>query len=280
MHPTTYDNRFKYNAKELEDDHNLYWYHYGARYYDPQLGRWHVVDQSDEFYSPYVFVGNHPTLSTDKDGMWEKGAVDFALANLGGKKYGNCWTVVRQLKIRKPLFSVSDYDELVITKGFTEYNPDQIVCNQFVIAAFKGAGYSDFGGKNGTRVEIKTWFNNAAAGRRVIEGNSLNTNVLNNLEIGDLLNYGLNDPMKGHMYMITEKKIVEGAVKYRIIESAKSTGTESVNKETWIEISELNRQIGKGNFWIGRIDINILREIAEAQLDAEIMQDDEDDPLF
>ncbi|MCD4691935.1 MAG: hypothetical protein K8R79_03380 [Calditrichales bacterium] len=66
---TDNDNKFKYNAKELEDDHNLYWYHYGARFYDPQLGRWHTVDQVDEFHSPYIYVRNNPILLLDPDGM-------------------------------------------------------------------------------------------------------------------------------------------------------------------------------------------------------------------
>jgi RHS repeat-associated protein len=38
------DNKHLYNNKELEDDFDLHWYHYGARYYDPQLGRWHAVE--------------------------------------------------------------------------------------------------------------------------------------------------------------------------------------------------------------------------------------------
>ena len=62
------DNKFLYNGKELEDEHNLYWYHYGARFYDPQLGKWHSIDPADEFYSPYVYVGNRPTIAVDPDG--------------------------------------------------------------------------------------------------------------------------------------------------------------------------------------------------------------------
>jgi len=50
------------------DDHNLNWYHYGARYYDPQLGRWLQVDPADEFNSPYVYVGNNPVMYIDPDG--------------------------------------------------------------------------------------------------------------------------------------------------------------------------------------------------------------------
>ena len=68
---TDNDNKFKYNAKELEDDHNLYWYHYGARYYDPQLGRWHVVDPAEQYFSLYSYVGNNPLTFFDLNG--EKG---------------------------------------------------------------------------------------------------------------------------------------------------------------------------------------------------------------
>ncbi len=61
-------NKFAYNGMELEDEHGLNWYHYGARYYDPQLGRWHTIDLTDEFYSPYAYVGNNPIAFIDPDG--------------------------------------------------------------------------------------------------------------------------------------------------------------------------------------------------------------------
>jgi len=72
MTVTTYmsgnENKFKYNGKELEDEHGLNWYHYGVRYYDPQLGRWHTMDPADEFHSPYLYVGNDPVRLIDPDG--------------------------------------------------------------------------------------------------------------------------------------------------------------------------------------------------------------------
>ncbi len=68
LHYTTKNNKFTYNGKEFEDDHNLNWYHYGARYYDPQLGRWHVVDPLDQLNSPFNYCMNNPIIFVDPDG--------------------------------------------------------------------------------------------------------------------------------------------------------------------------------------------------------------------
>lgn len=70
------ENRLKYNGKlledkELSDGSGLSWYDYGARRYDPQIGRWHVLDALSEKYygsSPYAYAGNNPALLTDPDG--------------------------------------------------------------------------------------------------------------------------------------------------------------------------------------------------------------------
>ncbi|MBI2418679.1 MAG: hypothetical protein HYV28_12415 [Ignavibacteriales bacterium] len=66
-------NRYLYNGKEYVNFENLNWYDYGARWYDPQLGRWHVVDPADQFFSPYVYGNNNPINGVDKHGMfWEE----------------------------------------------------------------------------------------------------------------------------------------------------------------------------------------------------------------
>jgi RHS repeat-associated protein len=62
---------YKYNGKELQDELSLGWLDYGARMYQPDLGRWMVVDPLGEKYpalNPYNYVGNNPLNLTDPDG--------------------------------------------------------------------------------------------------------------------------------------------------------------------------------------------------------------------
>jgi RHS repeat-associated protein len=70
------ENRYKFNSKELNnkefsDGAGLEVYDYGARNYDPQIGRWHVVDELAEKISsitPYNYVANDPLNGIDPDG--------------------------------------------------------------------------------------------------------------------------------------------------------------------------------------------------------------------
>ena len=53
---------------------DLGWYDYGARFYDPALGRWHVPDAYSEFFehqTPYAYVSNNPINAFDPDGNFE-----------------------------------------------------------------------------------------------------------------------------------------------------------------------------------------------------------------
>ncbi len=67
-------NKYLFNGKEVQDasiyGNMLGIYDYGARYYDPVLGRWFTHDPKLQVANPYLFCGNSPGVYVDPDGQF------------------------------------------------------------------------------------------------------------------------------------------------------------------------------------------------------------------
>ena len=63
----------KFTGKERDTEANLNLDYFGARYYDPAIGRWHNPDPLAHEYpslSPYNYALNNPMVFLDPNGLW------------------------------------------------------------------------------------------------------------------------------------------------------------------------------------------------------------------
>ncbi|MBV8040947.1 RHS repeat-associated core domain-containing protein, partial [Bacteroides sp. AN502] len=110
---------YKYNGKELDTKNGLNLYDYGARMYDPALGRFTTVDPSSESYynsSPYAYCGNEPVGRVDPDGK------DWRIQTYYNKETGK---MEYKITVRAVLINNSSNQELDM-KGLTEKIVNQV----------------------------------------------------------------------------------------------------------------------------------------------------------
>jgi RHS repeat-associated protein len=75
-----------YKFSRYEEQKETQWYDFGARMYDPALGRFFSIDPKADVYhfqSPYAFAANNPIRYEDKNGEGPEDKVDMALNELG-----------------------------------------------------------------------------------------------------------------------------------------------------------------------------------------------------
>ncbi|SDX56682.1 RHS repeat-associated core domain-containing protein, partial [Aequorivita viscosa] len=73
--------KYKFGGKEYQDEFDISTYDFGARNYDPALGRWMNIDPLAEMmrrHSPYNYAFDNPVYFIDPDGMMPGGYGGFA----------------------------------------------------------------------------------------------------------------------------------------------------------------------------------------------------------
>jgi len=76
---------YLFTGKELDEGTGLSYF--GARYYDPSIGRWLSVDPLMEKYpslSPYNYCANNPVIHYDPDGRFIGTAIGTIVGSVGG----------------------------------------------------------------------------------------------------------------------------------------------------------------------------------------------------
>ena len=121
----TSDNTRKFTGKEFDADCNLYYY--GARYYDPYIGRFTQRDPIGDGVNWYVYTYNNPLKYTDPNGeepvQDQAGTVagfvdDFNKANPGPVKLSNFAPSVMNQEGSKPTGVIPESNRYIYTNKY------------------------------------------------------------------------------------------------------------------------------------------------------------------
>ncbi|BAS27244.1 hypothetical protein LIP_1393 [Limnochorda pilosa] len=116
-------NRYAFTGKEYDPKTGLYYF--GARWYDPEVGRWTSQDPVRDGLNWYAYVGNRPTafvdpfglFKVDPSGQWGTVEPGDTLSGIAQEIYGDS----------------SLYTEIVRIQPFAIPDPDRIYPGQNII---------------------------------------------------------------------------------------------------------------------------------------------------
>jgi RHS repeat-associated protein len=210
------DEESLYQFTGKEKDSNTGLFYFGARYYDPGIGRFLSVDPLAEkslAWSPYVYTKNNPLRFIDPDGNEDLEALRLS-TNYLEKPYGAGIS---------DLSGIPDPNEI-----------NSLVCNEFVFASYRAAGHEDFPYAISDQAD---WFH---------KNNWLSVDE-NSGEKGDVIFFGdISKSGRRHVVLIDDYKDVE--INGKVIRKYKVRGAGGGGSKKYAYYKSI-KEYNSGSWW-------------------------------
>ncbi|PWG77917.1 RHS repeat domain-containing protein, partial [Pararcticibacter amylolyticus] len=216
-------NKYLYNGKEIQDVLTDQ-YDYGARFYDPLLGRWNAVDPlAEKFYlfSPYNYGLNNPMIMVDPDGRATSPIYDTNGDFLGTDDQG---LKGQAIVMNKSNFTQGmNHDEAVKNSTYKEGDPNYGFISEK--AALKYANHyiglknrPDYDGKL-TLSEANEWYRTGGGKPLFVDASKIDLTPVyeGDLSVGDSKYVNFASPANANF----ETGLVYGTIKLTLVDGSR-----------------------------------------------------------